>query len=182
MNKLTIPAILVATVMIAGIFAFMPVQQASTVHTSGTVTLAQAGDITDILTDTGTDIPATLTTAATAHGTAQTDLTLIVEDTGATLPGEHAALPSITEVSDIGAATTLTGPGTLLIAGTAGVAYLTCSNFSIGGSADDIDIAGNDFEKVANVDLIIAVSATDAITWVSDGTPDTATCTLVLLS
>ena len=32
MNKLTIPAILVATVMVAGIFAFMPVQQASTVH------------------------------------------------------------------------------------------------------------------------------------------------------
>jgi len=36
MNKLTIPAILVATVMVAGIFAFMPVEQASTVHTSAT--------------------------------------------------------------------------------------------------------------------------------------------------
>ena len=34
MNKLTIPAILVATVMVAGAFAFMPVQQASTVHTT----------------------------------------------------------------------------------------------------------------------------------------------------
>jgi len=32
MNKLTIPSILVATVMVAGIFAFMPVEQASTVH------------------------------------------------------------------------------------------------------------------------------------------------------
>jgi len=40
MNKLTIPAILVATVMVAGIFAFMPVEQASTVHTSGTITIA----------------------------------------------------------------------------------------------------------------------------------------------
>jgi len=40
MNKLTIPAILVATVMVAGAFAFMPVQQASTVHTSGTITIA----------------------------------------------------------------------------------------------------------------------------------------------
>ena len=38
MNKLTIPAILVATVMVAGIFAFMPVEQASTVHLSGTIT------------------------------------------------------------------------------------------------------------------------------------------------
>ena len=32
MNKLAIPAILVSIVMIAGIFAFMPVQQATTVH------------------------------------------------------------------------------------------------------------------------------------------------------
>ena len=39
MNKLTIPAILAATVMVAGMFAFMPVQQASTVHTTGTMTL-----------------------------------------------------------------------------------------------------------------------------------------------
>jgi len=34
MNKLTIPTILAATVMIAGIFAFMPIEQASTVHTT----------------------------------------------------------------------------------------------------------------------------------------------------
>jgi len=34
MNKLTMPTILVATVMVAGMFAFMPVQQASTVHTT----------------------------------------------------------------------------------------------------------------------------------------------------
>jgi len=34
MNKLTIPVILVATVMVAGAFAFMPVEQASTVHTT----------------------------------------------------------------------------------------------------------------------------------------------------
>ena len=52
MNKFAIPTILVATVMVAGIFAFMPVEQASTVHTSGTTTLAQATDITNILTDT----------------------------------------------------------------------------------------------------------------------------------
>jgi len=32
LNKLVIPAILVATVMVAGIFAFSPVQSASTVH------------------------------------------------------------------------------------------------------------------------------------------------------
>jgi hypothetical protein len=32
MNKIAIPAILVATVMVAGLFAFAPVEQASTVH------------------------------------------------------------------------------------------------------------------------------------------------------
>ena len=51
MNKLTIPAILVATVMVAGIFAFMPVEQASTVHKSAagqglqSVTVATAADV-----------------------------------------------------------------------------------------------------------------------------------------
>jgi hypothetical protein len=34
MNKITIPALLLGVVMIAGAFAFMPVQEASTVHTS----------------------------------------------------------------------------------------------------------------------------------------------------
>jgi len=43
MNKLTIPTILAATVLVAGIFAFMPVEQATTVHTSGTTTIATNG-------------------------------------------------------------------------------------------------------------------------------------------
>ena len=34
MNKIAIPALLVATVMVAGAFAFVPVEQASTVHTT----------------------------------------------------------------------------------------------------------------------------------------------------
>ena len=40
MNKITIPALLLGVVMIAGAFAFMPVQEASTVHTGATTTLA----------------------------------------------------------------------------------------------------------------------------------------------
>ena len=46
MNKLAIPAILVATVMVAGIFAFMPVQQASTVHTTIQDTTANLLELT----------------------------------------------------------------------------------------------------------------------------------------
>lgn len=34
MNKLVIPAILAATVLVAGMFAFMPVERATTVHTA----------------------------------------------------------------------------------------------------------------------------------------------------
>ena len=49
MNKLAIPAILAATVLVAGIFAFMPVQQASTVHTSGTITTVIDDDIASLL-------------------------------------------------------------------------------------------------------------------------------------
>ena len=54
MNKIAIPALLLGVVMIAGAFAFMPVQEASTVHLSGAgsgsaneflnVTLVLAGD------------------------------------------------------------------------------------------------------------------------------------------
>ena len=50
MNKIAIPALLVATVMIAGAFAFVPVEQASTTHTS-------AGNSTvETLTFTDTDV------------------------------------------------------------------------------------------------------------------------------
>jgi len=44
MNKFAIPAILAATVMVAGMFAFMPVEQASTVHLSGTATVTIAAN------------------------------------------------------------------------------------------------------------------------------------------
>jgi len=44
MNKLVIPSLLLGVVMIAGAFAFMPVQEASTVHLSGTTTTTLADD------------------------------------------------------------------------------------------------------------------------------------------
>ena len=66
MNKLAIPAILAATVLVAGIFVFAPIEQASTVHTSGTITIENDADIDAILDDTGTTIPATLTTITDA--------------------------------------------------------------------------------------------------------------------
>ena len=52
MNKFAIPVILAATVMVAGMFAFIPVEQASTVHT--TVQGSQEGVI--IRSDNGVNI------------------------------------------------------------------------------------------------------------------------------
>jgi hypothetical protein len=45
MNKVVIPAILGAVVLVAGVFAFMPVQRAQTVHTS------IVGNIDDVTAD-----------------------------------------------------------------------------------------------------------------------------------
>ena len=45
MNKLAIPAILAATVLVAGIFAFMPVEQASTVHAGATGILGETTEL-----------------------------------------------------------------------------------------------------------------------------------------
>ena len=53
MNKLTIPTILVATVMVAGMFAFMPVEKASTVHLQVIAGSVGVGCVTDTLTVAG---------------------------------------------------------------------------------------------------------------------------------
>jgi len=51
MNKIVFPALLVATIMVAGAFAFMPIEQASTVHTTAT-----GGVVIETLTFTDTDL------------------------------------------------------------------------------------------------------------------------------
>ena len=56
MNKIVFPALLVATIMVAGAFAFAPVEQASTVHATGVLTSTAfavgAVDTAAILADT----------------------------------------------------------------------------------------------------------------------------------
>jgi len=55
MNKIIIPSILVATILVAGIFAFMPIEQASSVHTTiqGTQQNLVALELTDADQDAG---------------------------------------------------------------------------------------------------------------------------------
>ena len=83
MNKIAIPALLVATVMVAGAFAFLPVEQASTVHT----TAAGQGINSEELTD------ATPANGDTYGVTCTTDYTLlsvvIHADAGATDTGDE---------------------------------------------------------------------------------------------
>ena len=83
MNKLTIPAILTATIMVAGMFAFMPVEQASTVH------LSAAGASTQLKTVTAAAVlgavidGGTVTTLTCPGGCVVKDITVtIVNDTG----------------------------------------------------------------------------------------------------
>jgi len=67
MNKLTIPTILVATVMVAGIFAFMPVEQASTVHT--TLGQLNVGSNTDVDTSVAAGLVVVATSTTIKQGT-----------------------------------------------------------------------------------------------------------------
>jgi len=66
MNKFTIPAILVVTVFVAGIFAFMPVEEASTVHT----TLGSSTQSTNILNAQLNNAKSTFQTDLSANATA----------------------------------------------------------------------------------------------------------------
>jgi len=77
MNKLTIPAILVATVMVAGIFAFMPIEQASTVHT----TISRIATLTEDKTVDGADF--TITCPAASNGCRILDVYLVEREAGA---------------------------------------------------------------------------------------------------
>ena len=70
MNKLVIPTILAFTVIIAGAFAFMPVNKAETVHTqiietAGIEVLVERAVVLD---KDGTDVAFTFTAAATGQG------------------------------------------------------------------------------------------------------------------
>ena len=54
MNRIAIQALLVATIMIAGAFAFVPVEQASTVHNSGLIIPAGIDTVGDAFIDAST--------------------------------------------------------------------------------------------------------------------------------
>jgi len=73
MNKLVIPSILVATVLVAGIFAFAPVNQVSTVHTTLQQTIGTAQE--DSLVFTTATVDPAIDFAVTVDGNGTFTLT-----------------------------------------------------------------------------------------------------------
>jgi hypothetical protein len=88
MKKIVIPTILAATILVAGMFAFMPVQKAATIHGSAGVVGAE---ITDADHDAGDVYTLDCTTAATIIGAnAFVGGTLSDEDITLAVGGEAA--------------------------------------------------------------------------------------------
>jgi len=156
MKKLAIPAILAATVMVAGIFAFMPVEQASTVHASGTITIESDADIDTILTNTGTILTNTGTTLQANIEDQRRGLYFNTHVTGADIDeiilvplatGEAFSAHVVLSSSGTGACSNLeTGGDVTLLAGAANaVTTITLTNSNAGSAnpaafTDGIDI------------------------------------------
>ena len=181
MNKLTIPSILAATVLIAGIFAFMPVEKASTVHVTigekidtigtevadmKTAVETMQTDVGDIKTGIWTPINRTLT--LTDDAADQSDVyTLTCPSTGYRLMGINAAVMGTT-----GATFTLSQVGN----GFTG-------EIIVSDAGDDDDLTGDSIGMVTNEDLVITVggdvtTGDDAVVKVTIQAPLTAVCSL----
>ena len=81
MNKFAIPAILATIVMVAGMFAFLPVEQASTVHAGATG--VQGTQISEVADQVATVCSANLNTN-TLVATSTTDFLVMYQITAAT--------------------------------------------------------------------------------------------------
>jgi len=160
MNKLMIPAILVATVMVAGAFAFMPVEQAATVHTT-----IQAST-TDVIVDSGN-------TKTIADGVSTSTQTITLTFTGdavvtsikVSIPAEGADSYDISGVTSRGIALieheVITAPGI--------------------GNALSVDLVVNHFGQLAVASgdtIVITVEELDT----TDGADATATVDVIMLA
>ena len=158
MNKLTIPAILVATVMVAGIFAFMPVEKASTVHTTITASTA--------------DIIQVVGTCSAADVSADCDLTVdIAATTPFTILGVRlAAGGTFTGNEDI-------GTGALVVNGDT----TTIDPADDLTDTQDVVTPGGDFASVAVGAGTITADLTHVIGTGADTGDETVTVWVVLL-
>jgi len=171
MNKLTIPTILVATVMVAGMFAFIPVEKATTVHT----TISAVGFAADSL-----GVGDIATGAIAADGLA-TDAVLEIQ-TGLIDAAAFAAGVASTCISDAPFlvhynVANLADTQTLVIAGTAGHALTFITD---AGAAEANQNLSGTVGAGAGETIIFTVGAagTTTLTIVS-GIGSTGACTAV---
>ena len=166
MIKITIPALLVATIMVAGAFAFMPVEQASTVHLSGTVVFGGIDVVTDAFIDASTgavSISAGSEAADSVDGEISFDAAddiLLDTDAGAggieiSAGAETAADPvnDVLALNSLGALTiTSTGAATITIDADAGADGTVIINGESATTSDKLQFGTNNeviLEKTA---------------------------------
>src|SRR3989344_6050771 len=130
LNKIIIPAALVATIVIAGIFAFMPVEKASTVH--GTLATSTSQATTDTNVDAELDAldrGIYFEVNDTAHTIAETiTYPLIPAKTGKTLTGDAV----LTSIGNTGIVTAAIHECGLVTINTAGVPQETLTGATSG--------------------------------------------------
>jgi len=158
MNKIAIPALLVATVMVAGIFAFVPVEQASTIHTT-----SSSGLITEVETSTILD-----------DSSADTHTITYTFDSDSIVYGIHIALPTTESADNYDIASVTVN----------GAALLEDTTFTNPGA--NVDLDENWLQTYAHAQFPLHVEANDTIVIaieeddVNDGaTDDTLTVTFV---
>ena len=139
MMKIAIPVLLVSIVMIAGIFAFMPIDKATTVHTT-----IQGSQLNSIASDFTTDTSINVT--ATCGGTA--GFLVYYTFTNGTGQTEDDALATL-NIDDLSA-------GNTDIAVTLALGNQTSTSGVIGGtSAETITFSGANFEDVGSLAVTV---------------------------
>ncbi len=130
MNKLVIPSILTATLLIASIFAFMPVYKASTVHTTILANTAKEVSVTSTVKTTTGPNTFTITCASTSNACQIQEIYLIV-----TVTGTASVTPAVTfTVAGATAASTVAGATLTAIASGSTVPIPAVGGLAIGPS------------------------------------------------
>ena len=163
MNKITIPALLLGVVMIAGAFAFMPVQEASTVHTGATTTLAaDAITAAKIATDSigAAEIAANAIGAAEIGADAITaakiaDNAILAVNIGAAAIGASELADGVEPLSNVASAVSadLNAAGLNATCGGTGDAFLV-HYIAVGANGDVLEIDIND-NDTADLELVL---------------------------
>ena len=136
MHKLTIPTILIATVLIAGIFALMPIEKAITVHTT-----IQSSQFTNLKTVFVTDTSSQNATAGCGVGNAGlaywtvTNATLANANAAGNLPSTSFILTTDGDTEDGDEITITLGANYTTLSGTVAVIGSTAKDIIIGAAA-----------------------------------------------